>query len=193
MSTLDTLRAYQENYLRIYKQSYKRYIHQEVNFKYKLNGVLGARGIGKSTFLLQYFEEVEIAYSKKLYLSADAIDVTDSLFDIAYQFNKEGGKLLIIDEIHKYIHFEKELKKMYDMLELKVIFSGSSALKLDNSQGDLSRRATLYSMKGLSLREFIEMKEGITLKAYTLEEVLTTHIDIAHTILQEIKNFVYCH
>jgi hypothetical protein len=98
---------------------------------------------------------------KKLYFSADDLDI-DSLFDVAYAFAKEGGELLIIDEIHKYRYFEKELKKIYDMLALKVIFSGSSALQLDHAQGDLSRRAILYSMKGLSFREFIEIKEDIT-------------------------------
>jgi len=191
MSNLTTIRAYQENYLRIYKQSYKRYIHNEVKFTHKLNGILGARGVGKSTFLLQYFEELEIPYSKKLYLSADAIDVTDSLFEIAYTFSREGGELLIIDEIHKYKEFEKELKKIYDMLELKVIFSGSSALKLDNSKGDLSRRAILHSMKGLSFREFIEMKKGITLPSYTLDEIFDSHIDIAHTLLKQIKPYEF--
>lgn len=191
MVTLTTLRAYQENYLKMYKQSYKRYIHKEVDFTHKLSGILGARGVGKSTFLLQYLQELDIAYSKKLYLSADAIDVTDSLFEIAYAFSREGGELLIIDEIHKYKNFENELKKMYDMLELKVIFSGSSALKIDNSKGDLSRRALLYSMKGLSFREFIEMKQGVTLPSFTLDEIFNSHIDIAHELLQKIKPYEF--
>ncbi len=191
MTTLETLRAYQENYLKIYKQAYKRYIHDEVDFTHRLSGLLGARGVGKSTFLLQYFEASPIAYSKRLYISADAIEVTDSLFEIAYAFHREGGELLIIDEIHKYKGFEKELKKIYDMLELKVIFSGSSALRLDNSKGDLSRRAILYSMKGLSFREFIEMRKGISLPSYTLDEIFDSHIEIAHTLLKEIKPYEF--
>ena len=76
--------------------------------------------------------------SKKLYLSADSIKI-DSLFELAKTFANEGGELLIIDEIHKYIGFEHELKKIYDFLELQVIFSGSSALQIDNSKADLIR------------------------------------------------------
>jgi len=191
MNSLETLRAYQENYLKIYKQPYKRYIHNEVNFNHKLNGIIGARGVGKSTFLLQYLQDTDLPYSKKLYISADAIDVTTSLFEIAYTFHREGGMLLIIDEIHKYRDFEKELKKIYDMLELRVIFSGSSALKLDNAKADLSRRAVLYFMKGLSFREFLEIKNGIELPSYTLDEIFNDHIDIAHELLKQIKPYEF--
>ena len=129
---LQNLKEYQQNYLRVLDTDYKRYIHQKVDFNQKLIGIIGARGVGKTTFLLQYLKENALPLSKKLYFSADAIEV-NSLFEIAYAFSKEGGELLIIDEIHKYKHFESELKKIYDMLSLKVIFSGSSAIRLDHS------------------------------------------------------------
>ena len=190
MEILETLRLYQENYLRIFSATYKRYLHKQVNFDEKLIGIVGARGVGKTTFLLQYLREHPLTISKKLYFSADAVDV-DSLFDIAYLFYKEGGKLLIIDEIHKYKNFEKELKKIYDMLGLNVIFSGSSALKLDHAKGDLSRRAMLYSMKGLSFREFVEIKTGMQLPIVTLETLFDTHIDVAHELLQTFKPYEY--
>jgi len=190
MDYLETLRAYQENYLRMFDTAYKRYIHKEVDFTAKLIGIVGARGVGKTTFLLQYLRDNPLSIKKKLYFSADALDV-DSLFEVAYAFSKEGGELLIIDEIHKYKNFEKELKKIYDMLALKVIFSGSSALQLDHAKGDLSRRVMLYSMKGLSFREFIEMKEGITLPTYGKEELFSKHIEIAHTLLQTIKPYAF--
>ena len=163
---------------------------KEVNFNQKLIGIVGARGVGKTTFLLQYLKENTLVLSKKLYFSADAVDI-DSLFDIAYGFSKEGGKLLIIDEIHKYKNFEIELKKIYDMLDLQVIFSGSSALQLDNAKGDLSRRAVLYEMKGLSFREFIELKTSKTLPIFTLEEILEKHTDIAYELGVEFKPFEY--
>ena len=137
---LEQLRTYQLNYLEIFNFSYKRYLHKIVDFDEKLIGIVGARGVGKTTFLLQYLAEHSLPIEKKLYFSADALDM-ESLFDIAYEFHKIGGELLIIDEIHKYKNFEKELKKIYDMLKLQVIFSGSSALQLDHSKGDLSRRA----------------------------------------------------
>ena len=190
MHTLDILREYQENYLRLYDTTYKRYIHKEVDFSLKLIGIIGARGVGKTTFLLQYLQENPLPLEKKLYFSADDLDI-DSLFDIAYTFYKEGGELLIIDEIHKYKYFEKELKKIYDMLSLKVIFSGSSALQLDNAQGDLSRRVMLYDMRGLSFREFIEIKEGVTLPSFRLDDIFANHTEIARELLQTIKPYAF--
>ncbi len=187
---LQNLKNYQLNYLKALKSKYKRYIHNIVDFNQKLIGIVGARGVGKTTFLLQYLNENKLPLSKKLYISADSIDL-DSLFEIAYEFSKTGGKLLIIDEIHKYKNFEIELKKIYDMLDLNVIFSGSSAIKLDHAKGDLSRRAILYHMKGLSFREFIELQTSKTLPFYTLEDILTNHEDRAYEIAKEIKPFEY--
>ncbi|MGE0738221.1 ATP-binding protein [Sulfurimonas sp.] len=185
---LQNLKEYQLNYLRVLRSDYKRYIHQIVDFNQKLIGIIGARGVGKTTFLLQHLKENTLPLSKKLYFSADALDI-DSLFDIAYKFSKEGGELLIIDEIHKYKNFEIELKKIYDMLELKVIFSGSSALRLDHSKGDLSRRALLYHMQGLSFREFIELKQSIKLPTFTLSEIFENHVGLAYDLGGKFKPF----
>ncbi len=190
MKRLETLREYQENYLMLFDTAYKRYIHKEVDFSAKLIGILGARGVGKTTFLLQHLRDNPLPMEKKLYFSADDLDI-DSLFDVAYAFVKEGGELLIIDEMHKYKHFEKELKKIYDMLALKVIFSGSSALQLDYARDDLSRRVMLYSMNGLSFREFIEIKEGITLSSYSKEDIFTNHIEIARSLLKSIRPYAF--
>ena len=190
MSYLETLREYQENYLMLFNTEYRRYIHQKVDFSVKLIGIVGARGVGKTTFLLQHLKDNPLPIEKKLYFSADDLDI-DSLFDVAYAFSKEGGELLIIDEIHKYRHFEKELKKIYDMLALKVVFSGSSALQLDHAKGDLSRRAIIYSMNGLSFREFIEMKESIILPSYSIEEIFTNHTEIARSLLKSIKPYAF--
>jgi len=187
---LEQLRAYQLNYLEIFDFEYRRYIHKIVDFEDRLIGVIGARGVGKTTFLLQYLSSHPLSIEKKLYFSADALDM-ESLFDIAYEFYKVGGELLIIDEIHKSKNFEKELKKIYDMLKLQVIFSGSSALQLDHAKGDLSRRAILYTMRGLSFREFIEIKKGITLPSFSLENIVTNHTQIAQQLLKEIKPYEY--
>ncbi len=187
---LQTFKEYQLGYLRIMNSSYKRYIHKEVDFSQKLIGIIGARGVGKTTFLLQYLKENTLPLEKKLYISADAIEI-DSLFDIAHSFDKEGGALLIIDEIHKYKNFEIELKKIYDMLALQVIFSGSSALRLDNAKGDLSRRAILYHMKGLSFREFIEIKTAKKLENFTKEELFSNHVDIAHRLSLDFRPFEF--
>ena len=187
---LEQLRTYQLNYMEIFNFPYKRYLHKTVDFDEKLIGIIGARGVGKTTFLLQYLTEHPLPIEKKLYFSADALDM-ESLFDIAYEFHKVGGELLIVDEIHKYKNFEKELKKIYDMLKLQVIFSGSSALQLNHSKGDLSRRARLYTMKGLSFKEFIEIKKEIELPSFTLEEIVENHTQIAQQLLKEIKPYEY--
>ena len=187
---LQTFKEYQLGYLRVMNSSYKRYIHKEVDFSQKLIGIIGARGVGKTTFLLQYLKENSLPLEKKLYISADAIEI-DSLFDIAHSFDKEGGALLIIDEIHKYKNFEIELKKIYDMLPLQVIFSGSSALRLDNAKGDLSRRVILYHMKGLSFREFIEIKTAKKLESFTKEQLFSSHVDIAYKLSLDFRPFEF--
>ncbi len=188
---LELIYEYQRGYLRKIKNyPYKRYMHHSMSFKNRLTGLLGARGVGKTTFLLQYLQEVDIPDAKKLYLSVDNLEI-ESLFDIAHYFEQKGGKLLIIDEIHKYKNFEQELKKIYDILDVKVIFSGSCALKLDHSKADLSRRAVVYYIKGLSFREFLEFKTGKSFTSYSLEEILKNHIDIAFRITEEIKPFEY--
>jgi len=181
---LEKLRVYQREFIKRTKQKYERYLFEEVNFDNKLLGIIGARGVGKTTFLIQYLKKSPLSFREKLYISADVVGI-DSLFDIAFEFYKEGGKLIIFDEVHKYANFEQELKNIYDMLDLQVIFSGSSALKLDNAKADLSRRAMMYQMQGLSFREFLEIRNDIKLPTFTLEEILKDHINIADELLIE--------
>jgi predicted AAA+ superfamily ATPase len=181
---LEKLRVYQREFIKRTKQKYERYLFEEVNFDNKLLGIIGARGVGKTTFLIQYLKKSPLSFREKLYVSVDVVGI-DSLFDIAFEFYKEGGKLIIFDEVHKYANFEQELKNIYDMLDLRVIFSGSSALKLDNAKADLSRRAIMYQMQGLSFREFLEIKNDIKLPTFTLDEILKDHINIADELLIE--------
>ena len=188
---LELIYQYQRGYFKKIKNyPYKRYMHREFIFKNRLTGLLGARGVGKTIFLLQYLDDLDIDEKKKLYLSVDNLEI-ESLFEVAQYFEQTGGELLVIDEIHKYPNFEKELKKIYDILELKVIFSGSSALKLDHSKADLSRRAVIYHVKGLSFREFLEFKSSKNFERYSLEDILENHIEIASKITQQIKPFEY--
>jgi len=183
---LEELREYQKKIFHKNDFTYERYFHKSINLNQKLIGIIGARGVGKTTFLIQYMKKLDIPFSKKLYISADIITIP-SLFDVAEAFAKEEGEILIIDEIHKYPNFEIELKKIYDILDLKVIFSGSSALKLDHAKADLSRRAIVYHVYGLSFREFIEISKGITLPPYALEEILDNHINIAYELLEKFN------
>ena len=179
-------------YLENQKVIYRRYIWKEINHNDKLIGIVGARGVGKTTYILQYLESLDLPLHKKLYISADSFEVLDSsLLEIAKTFSALGGEVLAIDEIHKYGNFERELKQIYDMLSLKVIFSGSSAIELEHAKADLSRRAVLYRMNGLSYREFLEIKLGLELKSYDLEEILNNHLEISRTLGSQFKPLEY--
>ncbi len=182
---LEELKNYQRKLFKKVDFKYKRYFHN-LNMNKKLVGIIGARGVGKTTFLIQYLKELDLPFSKKLYISADLIAIP-SLYEVAEAFSKEEGEVLIIDEIHKYKNFELELKKIYDLLDIRVIFSGSSALKLDNAKADLSRRAIVYEVEGLSFREFVELNKNITLPSFTLEEILQNHEDIAYELLNKFN------
>jgi len=175
-------------YLKNQNQTYKRYMWKTINHTDKLIGIIGARGVGKTTYILQYLKELDIPIEKKLYISADNFAIAESsLLEIAREFSSLGGEILAIDEIHKYRNFEIELKQIHDMLDLKVIFSGSSALKLEHSKADLSRRAVLYRINGLSYREFLEIKLGKTFKTYLLQEILEKHTEIVHKDFSDFK------
>jgi len=171
---------------------YKRYFFKEVDFSHKLIGIIGDRGIGKTTFLLQYLKELDIPLSQKLYVSAEFLLLGSiKLYELANEFEKIGGKVLVIDEIHQIPDFEKHLKIIYDMHQLQVIFSGSNAIKLEHSKADLSRRAMIYRFGGLSFREFLELKTKEKFDSFSLEEILQNHTDIASKIVSKVKPFAF--
>jgi predicted AAA+ superfamily ATPase len=189
---LDILIANFIEYLSNFDVTYQRYFYNKIEHNDKLIGLVGARGVGKTTYILHYLKHLDIPLQKKLYISADNIDVVSfSLFEIAKEFAKTGGEILAIDEIHKYKNFEIELKNIYDMLPLKIIFSGSSTLKLEHSKADLSRRAIVYKIDGLSFREFLEIKLNKQFSPYTLDTLLSNHLEIAYKLKQEFKPFEF--
>ncbi|KIM08784.1 MAG: hypothetical protein KU29_03405 [Sulfurovum sp. FS06-10] len=183
---LDEIRNYQRKIFNKNSFTYKRYFHHKINFNNRLTGIVGARGVGKTTFLIQYLKELDIPFVQKLYISADTLTIP-SLFTVAENFSKEEGKVLVIDEIHKYKNFEIELKKIYDILDLQVIFSGSSALQIDHAKADLSRRAITHHVYGLSFREFLELNLNIILPSFTLDDILTNHVNITYTLLEQFN------
>ena len=158
--------------------SFRRYLYDQVNWNGRLVGIVGARGVGKTTMILQYIKAQADA-SNSLYVNAeDFYFSSHKLVDLADEFCKMGGKHLFIDEIHRYEGWSKELKLIYDYHpELQVTFSGSSVLDINKGvQSDLSRRAVIYTLYGLSFREYLELFEGIKIKVYTLDEVLTHQV-----------------
>jgi len=171
---------------------YKRFLYSKIDFNERLIGIIGARGAGKTTLLLQYLKE-QTNVKETLYLIGDHPFVaSEGLFAIADAFQKVGGKMLIIDEIHKVKNFEIALKLIYDsFFELQVIFTGSSAVALDHAKADLSRRAVIHTLPVLSFREYLELETGTTFKNYTLNEILENHTQIAIDILSQVKPLAY--
>ncbi len=171
---------------------YRRFLFDALDESEKLIGILGARGVGKTTLLLQYLKSVA-SDTKNLYIMADHPLVVElGLFAIADAFQKRGGKLLVIDEIHKLKDFEIDLKLIHDsFFDLRVIFTGSSAVAIDNAKADLSRRAVVYRLPVLSFREFLELETGLELGNYTLQDIISNHTSIAMHIIQSIKPFAY--
>lgn len=167
---------------------YKRYIFDALySSPAKITAVYGSRGIGKTTMLMQLLQKSELPISSKLYISCDHAMFQDiSLFDFVDEFSKRGGELICIDEVHEASNFEKELKSIYDFLDIKVYFTGSSALHLTSP--DFARRYSMYHLYPLSLREYLELLFDISLKSYTLEEILQSHENIANEIIQTLPN-----
>lgn len=150
----------------------KRYL--DIDWEGRLNILTGMRGVGKSTMLLQYIKENYKGSDKALYISADNVLVNQfGLFDIALEFERNGGEFLAIDEVHKYESWNQELKNIHDSLpSLRVTASGSSNLEILEGQYDLSRRANPYHLRGLSFREYLFF-QGFELPILSLEEVFS--------------------
>ena len=164
---------YMENMLATTPINFKRYIYSDINWKGRLIGIVGARGVGKSTLVKQFVLEHRNKH-KMLYTSADLMYfTTHSLVDLAGEVYKDGYTYLVIDEIHKYHGWSKELKNIYDSFpDLYVIFTGSSVLDILTGEADLSRRAIVYNMYGLSFREYLMLFHNIEEDTYSLEEIL---------------------
>lgn len=189
---IETLQNIFLNYYKKTPMQYKRYMHTALDMDQKMVGIIGSRGVGKTTFILQYLKMLDTPFEKKLYFSADHVEaIRYSLYEIAEAFAQRGGKILAIDEIHKYPNFELELKSIYDTFDIQIIFSGSNALRLEHAKADLSRRAVLYRVNGMSFREYLAFETGIEFHSYNLSDILTDHVDIALEINEKIKPFEY--
>lgn len=163
-----------------------------INWNARLIGIKGARGIGKTTLLLQYIKlNLSDVIEQTLYVSLDSFWFNNNrLYDLAQSFTKRGGKYLFLDEVHKYPQWAQEIKNIYDDFpELKVVFTGSSLLEILNARADLSRRAVMYNMQGFSFREYLAIETGITLPQLTLKEILENHVKEATKINEQLKPF----
>lgn len=189
----ELFRKYIEKIQRIDTNFVRSFIH-DINWNARLIGIKGARGVGKTTLLLQYMKlNYSDNWQESLYVSLDSFSFRGkTLIGLADEFVLNGGKYLFLDEVHKYDNWAQELKNIYDdHPELKVVFTGSSLLEILNSRADLSRRAIVYHMQGLSFREYLEMETSQKFDTFTLEDILTNHIKIANLINSKIKPFRY--
>ena len=155
-----------------------RYKYNLIDWNLRMIGLVGPRGVGKSTMVLQHILQLRESQTA-LYVSADhSYFAQHTLIEVASDFVKEGGTHLYIDEIHKYRSWSSELKEIYDgHPALHIIFTGSSVLDLLRGQADLSRRAVMYTMQGLSFREYLEMFHRIKMPVYSLDEIIGNKVD----------------
>ncbi|MBX9808682.1 MAG: AAA family ATPase, partial [Flavobacteriaceae bacterium] len=167
---------------------FQRYLIDKMDLNNRLIAVKGARGSGKTTLLLQIAKR-KLPLKSTLYVSLDHIYFFENkLYDLAKLFVKFGGTHLLLDEVHKYPNWSREIKLIYDNFPtLNIVFTSSSMLEIYKAESDLSRRAVSYTLKELSFREFIELDTNKKFPVFSLEEILNNHNEIASKMLQEMK------
>ncbi|MDR2086792.1 MAG: AAA family ATPase [Dysgonamonadaceae bacterium] len=186
---MDSLFLYFTRLLNAVNNNYHRYIYNSIDWDSRLIGIIGPRGTGKTTLMLQHIKEDFPDKSKTLYVSMDNIWFTkNSLMDLAEKFYSYGGSYLFLDEVHRYPTWSIEIKNIYDSYpEMYVVFTGSSMLEIYKSNADLSRRAISYYLSGLSFREFLLLDKKLEIAPISLAEMLKNHLSIAAEITSKIK------
>lgn len=173
-SDMDDLIRIYKKLLRETKTSFVRYLYHDIDWNDRIIGIRGPRGVGKTTLMLQRIK-LGLSADDALYVNADDIFFSShTLLWLAEKLVQRGVHYLFIDEIHKYPDWSRELKLIYDYYsELKVVFSGSSVLDINKGTSDLSRRAVLYYLYGLSFREYLGLFQGISVREFTLNEIVS--------------------
>ncbi|MCP9766651.1 ATP-binding protein [Lacihabitans sp. LS3-19] len=185
---MEKLFSFQNSLLRNINLNFKRYLYNNINFENRMIGIKGIRGVGKTTLMLQYLKTQNLETS--LYVTLDhPYFYQNDLLSTAEEWNKLGGTLLIIDEVHKYKNWSQELKNIYDGLpKMKIIFSASSALDIYRGEADLSRRVLTYYLHGLSFREYLAFNRIAELPSVELSEIVQNHVKIAMSTLDILKH-----
>ena len=181
---MDVLLEQSERLVSVTALKFKRYLYQSIHWKSRLIGIKGARGTGKTTLLLQWLKEQQLPADKAAYFSLDDLYFTkNTLKDTVEKFYKNGGYILVLDEVHKYKNWSQEIKNCYDFFPaLQIIFTGSSIIDLSKQYGDLSRRVLMYELNGLSFREYLEMKDIVLINTVKLEDLLFNTAEIQKNI-----------
>ena len=172
----------------------RRGLMDEIDWNDRLIGIKGSRGVGKTTFLLDYARERFGADNKEcLYVNLNHFYFTErTLVDFAAEFRAKGGKVLLIDQVFKYSDWSRELRYCYDHFEdLRIVFSGSSVMRLKEENPDLSGKVVSYNLRGFSFREYLNLMSGHHFPTYALDEVLERHREIAREICAEVRPMAY--
>ncbi len=175
-----SLIEFMESQLKQTTSTFHRYMYDKISWESRMFGLVGPRGVGKSTMVLQYIKE-HVDSQHLFYVSADHLYFSShTLVETVDEFAKEGGEQIFIDEIHKYENWSRELKQIYDTHpDVKVGFTGSSVLDIYKGFADLSRRAPIFTMQGLSFREYLQLFHHIEVPIYSFDEVLNLKAKIA--------------
>ncbi len=190
MAILESLKEYSALFLSKHPPSYERGLLKKINLNNRIIGIVGAKGVGKTTLLLQFMKKQSFDLNQMMYISVDhPLMSSVTILEIAKEFAAMGGKLLVLDEIHNQDNFANDLKTIWDFLEINILFSGSSALHLDHA--DLSRRAIKYILPTLSFREFIEIETSMKFSKIALTDLLANHSMHCSEILSKIKPLKY--
>ena len=186
---MEELISYQSKLLHQIDNDWQRYLFPELKKGVRLLGIKGLRGVGKTTMFLQYLAFEYEERKNGLYVTADhPYFYRNSLFELASEWSGYGGKLLLIDEVHKYPNWSRELKLIYDgHPDLTVYFTSSSALDLYRGESDLSRRLLTHTLHGLSFREFLLFRHGISFQRFDLTEIINKHVQITAELTRNIK------
>ncbi len=171
----------------------RRDLMDEIDWNDRLIGIKGTRGVGKTTFLLQYAKERFGADRSCLFINMNNFYFSGhSIFDFASEFQKNGGKVLLIDQVFKHPNWSHELRMCYDRFPgLKIVFTGSSVMRLKEENIELSGIVKSYNLRGFSFREFLNLQTENNFPSYTLEEILSNHEQIAKTVLSKVRPTEY--
>ena len=167
----------------------RRDLMDEIDWNDRLIGIKGTRGVGKTTFLLQYAKEKFGTDHSCLFINMNNFYFSKyTLVEFAAEFVKRGGKVLLIDQVFKYPEWSHDLRACYEKFPgLKIVFTGSSVMRLKEENPELSGIVKVYYLRGFSFREFLNLQSGNNFRAYTLQEILENHEQIAKTILRNVK------
>jgi predicted AAA+ superfamily ATPase len=186
---MEQLLEFQETLLKSVKNLFRRYLHTTINWEHRMIGIKGPRGSGKTTVLLQYLKFDLKMPNEALYITADHYwFYSHNLYETALEWYKIGGKILLIDEVHKYPNWSVELKNIYDGIpELHIVFTASSALDIYRGGADLSRRVITYELPGMSFREYLKFTGQLNFESISLDEIRKNHVEIARDINEILR------